>query len=197
VRFGNKENNMSRIGNAPIIIPKEVSATVDASAVVVKGPKGELKEMIPAGIRVSNKDNELVVTRKQNDGRARAIHGFIRAKLASNIMGVTTGWSKTLQLTGVGYRASLTGANVVLTIGFSHPVTIVPPEGITFSVVEGKIVISGIDKHLVGQIAANVRSVREPEPYKGKGISYEGERIRKKAGKAAKAIGGAPGAAGK
>lgn len=188
---------MSRIGNAPIIVPKEVSVIIDASAVMVKGPKGELKEKIPTGVAVSLKDVELNVTRKEHDGPARAIHGFIRAKLANNIVGVTKGWSKTLELTGVGYRASLTGPNLVLTIGFSHPVTIEPPEGITFSVVEGKIVIAGIDKHLVGQIAANIRSVREPEPYKGKGISYAGERIRKKAGKAAKAIGGAPGSAGK
>ena len=183
---------MSRIGNAPIHISHDITVTVDGYGVVVKGPKGELTTQIPAGIIVEKINDDIQVGRKSED--ARAIHGYVRAKLFGDIIGVTKGWSKTLELSGVGYRANLSGASLVLTVGFSHPVTIVPPAGITFSVVEGKVVISGIDKHLVGQVAANIRGVKKPEPYKGKGISYSGEHIRKKAGKAAKAVGGTAGA---
>ncbi len=186
---------MSRIGNAPVSIPKDVNVTIDGATAVVKGPKGELTQIIPVGITVSSKDGVCIVSRNGNDGRIRALHGLVRSKLAGDITGVTMGWSKTLVLSGVGYRASLSGPNLVLTIGFSHPVTVEPAAGITFSVGEGTIIISGIDKHLVGQVAASIRALKKPEPYKGKGISYLGERIRKKAGKAAKAIGGAPGIA--
>ena len=123
------------------------------------------------------------------------MHGFLRAQIANQIKGVSEGWTKALELVGVGYRAAVSGNNLVLTVGFSHPVTIEPSAGISFEVQEGKIVVSGNDKQAVGQVAATVRGVKEPEPYKGKGIKYQGEYIRKKAGKSAKAVGGAPGGA--
>lgn len=165
-----------------------VTVTINGETVVIKGPKGELTYTLPKGIAVAVGDKKLTVK-----GEASAIHGFVRAKLHNDITGVSKGWSKTLELFGVGYRATMNGADLVLTLGFSHPIAVHPPVGITIQVVEGKIIVSGIDKHLVGQVAANIRSIKKPEPYKGKGIRYVGERIRKKAGKAAKAIGGAPG----
>ncbi len=180
---------MSRIGNTPISVPNGVTVTVASNRVVIHGPKGELGVVIPDGIRVASSDGTLVVRTQTSERHTRALHGLVRAQLANAIEGVTQGCSKTLELSGVGFRAHLQGTNVVLTIGFSHPVTFVPPVGITFQVVEGKIVVSGTDKHLVGQAAATIRSVKPPEPYKGKGIKYAGERIRKKAGKSAKAIG--------
>ncbi|OGG11859.1 50S ribosomal protein L6 [Candidatus Gottesmanbacteria bacterium RBG_13_45_10] len=184
---------MSRIGNAPVVVPKEVTISVDDGGVGVKGPKGEQRVMIPSGITVKAEGTNLVISRAHDDKPSRALHGFIRAELANATEGVLKGWTKTLELSGVGYRAAMSGANLVLTIGFSHPVTVVPPEGITFTVNEGKIVISGINKQIVGQSAAKIRSIKKPEPYKGKGIKYEGEYIRKKAGKSAKTVGGAPG----
>jgi large subunit ribosomal protein L6 len=185
---------MSRIGNAQIIIPKNVTVTRDGNAVVVKGIKGELRTIIPSGLSVAIEGDKIDITRKNNDKPKRALHGYLRAVLANSVKGVSEGWTKTLELSGVGYRASLSGANLVLSIGFSHPVTVEPPLGITFTVNETKIVISGFDKQAVGQTAASVREIKKPEPYKGKGIKYENERIRKKAGKA-KAVGSAPGAA--
>lgn len=184
---------MSRIGNAPIEVPKEASAIVEADTLVVNGPKGELRMMIPKIIAFTVEGNTIAVSRKHNDKPSRAAHGALRAIASNMITGVTTGWTKTLELTGVGYRAALSGANLVLSVGFSHQVTIVPPKGITFATTESKITVSGIDKQQVGQIAADIRAVKKPEPYKGKGIKYQGEHIRKKAGKA-KAAGGAPGA---
>lgn len=184
---------MSRIGNAPIIIPKDVTVMVAAHEVNVSGAKGQLKVGIPDGITVSQEGDVLTVSRKNNDKPKRALHGYVRANLSNAVDGVSKGWTKTLELSGVGYRANLSGANLVLSVGFSHQVTIIPPKGIAFAVNEGKIVISGVDKQEVGQTAAKIRAVKEPEPYKGKGIKYEGEHIRKKAGKA-KAVGGAPGA---
>ncbi|MBI3576626.1 50S ribosomal protein L6 [Candidatus Gottesmanbacteria bacterium] len=186
---------MSRIGNQPIEVPAGVTVSIAGATVVVKGPKGEQAVMMPSQITVSEDGNVLTVKRKR-DGDVSALHGLARAILANAIVGVTAGWSKTLELVGVGYRATLTGVDLQLTVGYSHPVTITPPAGIVFTVAEGKVVVSGVDRHLVGQIAANIRAVKPPEPYKGKGIKYNGEYIRKKAGKAAKAIGGAPGAAG-
>lgn len=194
VKFG---KHMSRIGKTPITVPKDVTIMVTGKSVVVKGPKGELSEYIPDKITVTQREGILEVTRKGEDKKVKSIHGFVRAKIASDITGVTTGWTKTLELSGVGYRANIAGANLVLTIGFSHPVTVTPPNGIAFAVNEGKITVSGIDKHLVGQVAASIRAIKKPEPYKGKGIKYAGEHIRKKAGKAAKAIGGAVGGAAK
>lgn len=185
---------MSRIGNAIISVPKEATVVVDGPLLVVKGPKGELRMTIPARIRVNVTEGKVEVKRIGNDKPTRALHGYVRANLDNLVTGVTKGWTKTLELSGVGYRAAVTGANLTLNLGFSHPVTVAPPAGISFAAAEGKIVVSGSDKQLVGEVAAKIRELKKPEPYKGKGIKYEGEHIRKKAGKAAKAIGGAPGA---
>ena len=184
---------MSRIGNAPITINKDISASLDGSTFVVKGPKGELRLAVPEGITVAVTADTVTVARKHNDKPSRAVHGALRAIISNMVAGVTKGWSRVLELSGVGYRASMSGANLVLSVGFSHSVTITPTSGITFTVSENKITITGIDKQQVGQMAANIRRLKKPEPYKGKGIKYEGEHIRKKAGKA-KAVGGAPGA---
>jgi len=181
---------MSRIGTAPIEY-KDATITIDGNNIVVKGAKGQLTFVIPDDIKVEDKDHVLTVTCEKQDSNHNALHGFVRAEIANMVTGVTTGWTKSLELAGVGYRAAMAGNSLVLNVGFSHQVTIVPPEGITIAVVEGKIVVSGINKQIVGQIAANIREVRKPEPYKGKGIKYVGEHIRKKAGKSAKAIGGA------
>lgn len=185
---------MSRIGNIPVSVPKDVAITIAGSHVAFKGSKGELTVAIPAGVHVKHEGETLVATRIRNDQGAKASHGTIVALMKNAIVGVTKGWTKQLELSGVGYRAAVTGVNLTLTVGFSHPVVIAPPAGITFAVTEGKILVSGIDKYLVGQVAAKVRGVKPPEPYKGKGIKYTGEHIRKKAGKSAKAVGGAPGA---
>ena len=186
---------MSRIGNAIIIVPKEATVTITGSSVVVKGPKGELRYAVPNGLSVHNEGAVVEVKIAGGGDKARqALHGYLRAVLANGVVGVTKGWTKTLELSGVGYRAALSGTSVVLTVGFSHPVTVAPPAGISFSVTEGKIIVAGIDKQAVGQTAASIREIKKPEPYKGKGIKYEGEYIRKKAGKA-KAVGGAPGGA--
>ena len=187
---------MSRIGNQPIEIPAGITVKNTGDELVVSGSKGEINIKLPAEIKVSGDAGKIIFARTGEAKYIRALHGLTRAELANAITGVTRGWSKTLELVGVGFRATMSGANLVLAIGFSHPVTVVPPKGITFAVTEGKIVISGINRQLVGQTAAGIRSAKEPEPYKGKGIRYQGEYIRKKAGKAAKAIGGAAGAAG-
>ncbi len=185
---------MSRIGNTIIIVPKEASVTAEGGSVVVKGPKGELRMIVPDRIRVVLTDGKVEVKRTGEDKPTRALHGYVRANIDNLITGVTKGWTRVLELSGVGYRANVTGTDLTLNLGFSHPITVTPPEGISFSAAEGKIVVSGRDKQLVGQVAAGIRSIKKPEPYKGKGIKYQGEHIRKKAGKAAKAIGGAPGA---
>lgn len=185
---------MSRIGNQLISIPPDVTVGVEKHNISVKGPKGELVVAVPERITVELGGEGLVVGRAGNSKSIQALHGFMRATLANAVAGVSKGWTKTLELSGVGYRATLSGANLVLTVGFSHPVTITPPPGVTFAVSDGKVIVSGFSKQLVGQIAADVRAVKPPEPYKGKGIKYAGEVIRKKAGKSAKAIGGAPGA---
>lgn len=185
---------MSRIGNAIIVVPKEVTVSQTGAGVAVKGPKGELTLQVPAGITVSSKEGTISVTRKGDEKAMRAIHGYVRAQLANFVEGVTRGWTKTLELAGVGYRAALTGTDLTLNLGFSHPVVVKPPEGIQFAASEGKITVTGADKQLVGEVAAKIRELKKPEPYKGKGIKYQGEHIRKKAGKAAKAVGGAPGA---
>lgn len=186
---------MSRIGNTPVLVPKGVTVEVTDSLVLVKGTKGELEVSIPTGIAVVLKDEVITASRKRNDLGARANHGTVVALIKNAVIGVTSGWTKQLEMSGVGYRAELAGANLNLTVGFSHPVIVTPPRGITFTILEGKITVSGIDKYLVGQVAANIRAVKPPEPYKGKGIKYVGEHIRKKAGKSAKAVGGAPGGA--
>lgn len=150
--------------------------------------------MVPQGIVVAREGEMLVTTRTRNDRNTKALHGTVSALMKNSMIGVTTGWTKQLELSGVGYRVAMAGTDMTLTVGFSHPVTMTPPKGITFAVTDGKIVVSGIDKHMVGQVAASVRGIKPPEPYKGKGIKYTGEHIRKKAGKSAKAVGGAPGA---
>lgn len=185
---------MSRIGNSPVLVPKDVTLTIQTDRVIIKGTKGELVVMIPSGIGIKQEGDVVTAERLRNDRTARAAHGTVVALLKNAITGVTKGWTKQLELSGVGYRAALAGANVTLSVGFSHPVVISPPAGITFAVTDAKIMVSGIDKYLVGQTAATIRGVRPPEPYKGKGIKYTGEHIRRKAGKSAKAVGGAPGA---
>lgn len=183
---------MSRIGLQPIQIPKDVTVIVDKD-VVVRGPKGENSVPVPRNMVVTQEGDLLMVTNKGNANDS-AVHGLTRAILANAVTGVTTGWTKKLELAGVGYRAVMAGNVLELSIGFSHTVKVTPPPGITLSVVEGKIVVTGVSRQLVGQIAADIRRKKPPEPYKGKGIKYEGEIIRRKAGKAAKAVGGAPGA---
>lgn len=181
---------MSRIGKMPIPVPKEVTANVTMPTVHLKGPKGEITYTVPYGIEVTLEDGIIHVSNKRSDKASKSLFGFVRAHLANQITGITTGFKKILEMSGVGYRATLSGANLVLSVGFSHPVTVTPPKGITFAIQDGKIVVSGTDKQVVGQIAADIRAVKPPEPYKGKGIRYEGEHIRKKAGKSAKAVGG-------
>lgn len=185
---------MSRIGKQPILITNDASVTVGDGVVTVKGPKGERSIPVPEELAVTVKGNLVTIARQSEDRATRALHGYYRSELNNAIVGVIKFWTRELELAGVGYRAAMSGPNVVLTVGFSHPVTIAPPMGIALSVLEGKVVVSGIDKRLVGEVAASIRAVKKPEPYKGKGIKYAGEHIRRKAGKSAKAVGGAPGA---
>lgn len=182
---------MSRVGKAPIQIPSGVEVSISAGRVRVKGPKGDLERSIPEGIAVSSTDGEIRVSRADDSGETRALHGLVRTLIANMVVGVTQGYEKNLEIQGVGYRAAKKGNDLEVTVGFSHPVTKAAPAGIEFDVPQPtKIVVRGIDKELVGQTAAEIRAIRKPEPYKGKGIRYEGERIRRKAGKAAKAAGG-------
>ena len=185
---------MSRIGNIPVTVPKDVTVTITNHTMVVKGPKGELTVPVLSGIRMKQEGEIVTAERIRNDKKAKAAHGTVVALLNNAILGITKGWTKQLELSGVGYRAALTGTDLTLSVGFSHPVVVRPPAGITFTATEGKITVSGIDKYLVGQVAASIRAIKPPEPYKGKGIRYSGEHVRKKAGKSAKAVGGAPGA---
>ncbi|NLB87773.1 MAG: 50S ribosomal protein L6 [Syntrophomonadaceae bacterium] len=176
---------MSRIGKKPISLPKGVEVTRDGSTITVKGPKGALTQVFPEEITIVQEDNQVLVQRPSDDKRHRALHGLSRALLANMVEGVTNGFEKKLELVGVGYRAQLQGKKLVINIGFSHPVEIDPPEGIEFEVPAAtKITVKGIDKQLVGNTAAHIRAIRKPEPYKGKGIKYENEVIRRKAGKA-------------
>lgn len=186
---------MSRIGNAPIILPAGVEVSVNGRIVSVNGPKGELTVNIDPAITVSITDGQVSLKRKNEQKKIKALHGLNRSLIANMILGVTDQWSKDLELVGVGFRAQVEGGNkLILNVGYSHPVEIIAPENIVFEVTENtKIKVSGIDKQLVGQVAANIKKVRRPDVYKGKGIRYAGEYIRKKAGKSAKAI-GAPGA---
>lgn len=177
---------MSRIGNKEIIIPQNVQVDL-GSKVVVKGPKGELSLMIPSKIVVEKKEAVLRVSRKDEDKESKSLHGLIRSLIANMVVGVTDGYKKTLELSGIGFRANLTGNKLVLNVGFSHLVEIEPSEGVTFAVSGNKIAVSGIDKEVVGRVAAQIRKVRPPDAYKGKGIKYEGEVLRLKPGKAAKA----------
>ena len=176
---------MSRVGNAPIEIPGGVSVEVEGSRVTVKGPKGDLQHTLPDRIALSVEDGVLTVTRSGEDRDAKALHGLTRALLANMVTGVSAGFQKELQTVGVGYRAALNGAVLELQVGYSHPVHLEAPEGVEFEVPEPtRIVVRGIDKAKVGQAAADIRAVRPPEPYKGKGIRYSNETIRRKTGKA-------------
>lgn len=176
---------MSRIGKAPIELPSGVEVTTKGNVVVVKGPKGSLRQEIDPRVSLSTDDGVVSVVRDNDDREVRALHGLYRALIANMVIGVSTGYSKELQAVGVGYRGALKGNTLELQVGYSHPVAIEAPEGITFEVPEPtKFIISGIDKQLVGQVAANIRAVRPPEPYKGKGIRYADEYVRRKAGKA-------------
>ncbi|NLJ60799.1 MAG: 50S ribosomal protein L6 [Firmicutes bacterium] len=181
---------MSRVGKAPIPIPKGVEATIEGATIKIKGPKGALTRRINPKISVSIEDGNITVGRSNEGKEARSLHGLTRTLIANMVQGVTEGYQKTLLISGTGYRATQQGNKLVLGMGLSHPVEMVPPEGIEIEVPSPtRIVVKGIDKELVGQISANIRAVRPPEPYKGKGIRYEGERIRMKAGKAGKAAG--------
>jgi large subunit ribosomal protein L6 len=177
---------MSRIGKRPIAIPAGVTVTVDPGRVTVHGPKGELRQAVPQRMQIEQADGAVTVTRPTERGEDRALHGLTRTLIANMVEGVTQGFEKRLEIQGVGYRATLAGSNLELQVGFSHTVRIVPREGISFEVpVPTQIVVRGIDKQVVGQTAAEIRKVRPPEPYKGKGIRYEGEFVRRKVGKRA------------
>ncbi len=176
---------MSRIGKKPISLPVGVKVTVDGNTVTVQGPKGTLEQILPEGITISQEDNQVLVERANDNKQQRAFHGLTRALIANMVEGVTNGFEKKLELVGVGYRAQMQGKKLVISIGFSHPVEIDASEGIEFEVpAPTRITIKGIDKQLVGNTAAHIRAIRKPEPYKGKGIKYENEYIRRKAGKA-------------
>ena len=179
---------MSRVGKAPIQLPKGVSIDIDGSTVGVKGPKGELTRTLHPEMNISLEDGVLSVTRPSDDRQHRSLHGLTRALLNNMVTGVSNGFTKVLLIEGVGYRAEMNGQRLVLYVGYSHPVYFEPDNGISFAVEERgrKVTISGIDKEYVGEIAARVRKQRPPEPYKGKGIRYEGEIVRRKAGKTGK-----------
>ncbi|XEC94606.1 50S ribosomal protein L6 [Paenibacillus tarimensis] len=178
---------MSRIGRKPIQVPAGVNISLDNTVITVKGPKGSLSRELHKDMKVVVAENEITIERPSDHKTHRSLHGTTRSVVANMVSGVTEGFQKTLELVGVGYRANKTGDKVVLNVGYSHPVEIVPDKGIEFDVPSNtKIIVKGIDKELVGATAAKIRSVREPEPYKGKGIKYEGERILRKEGKAGK-----------
>jgi large subunit ribosomal protein L6 len=178
---------MSRIGRLPIDIPSGVDVTVDDRAVTVKGPKGQLSLTVAQPITVAVEDGRVLVSRPDDERESRSLHGLTRTLIANNILGVTQGYSKGLEVVGTGYRVQARGANIEFALGFSHPVVVEPPAGISFTV-EGnnRLTVSGIDKQAVGEVAANIRKIRKPEPYKGKGVRYAGENVRRKAGKAGK-----------
>lgn len=178
---------MSRIGRMPITLPSGVEVTIAPDVVHVKGPKGELSQQVPSRMTVAMQDGQVVVTRPDEEKESKAFHGLTRTLIANMVEGVTNGYRKTLEISGVGYRAGRVGNRLTLQVGFSHPVEIVPPAGVSFEVESPtRFHVVGIDKALVGEIAARVRRVRPPEPYLGKGIRYADERVRRKAGKAGK-----------
>jgi len=181
---------MSRIGRLPITVPATVDVTIDGRQLTVKGPKGTLSRQLHPDMTVSKEEGTLVVTRPTEQKTHKQLHGLTRTLVNNMVVGVTDGYRKGLEITGVGYRAALNGQKLTLNLGYSHPIEIDPPAGISFEVENPtRLAVVGIDKELVGQIAAKVRSTRKPEPYKGKGVRYSGEVIRRKAGKAGK-IGG-------
>ncbi len=175
---------MSKIGKQPIVIPSGVEVSITGNVVTVKGSKGNLSRTLPEQIEITKKENEVIVARKGDDNHSRSLHGLCRTLVNNMIIGVSVGYSKVLKIVGVGYRAALKGTGLNLQLGFSHPVEVSAPEGISFEVgKDNSITIKGIDKELVGQVAANIRKLRKPEPYKGKGIMYADEHIVRKAGK--------------
>jgi large subunit ribosomal protein L6 len=185
---------MSRIGKKPITVPKgvEIKVTED-NYVTVKGPKGTLEQQLPREIAINQEDGVVTVTRPSDGRQHRALHGLTRSLLANMVTGVTDGYQRVLEISGVGYRASREGKNVVLQVGFSHPIRVIPPEGVTFELIERRsanepqqVIIRGINKQMVGEEAAKLRGLRPPEPYKGYGIRYQGEQVRRKAGKTGK-----------
>ncbi len=178
---------MSRIGKQPVEIPAKVTVTLDGQSVAVKGPKGELSRVLPPEVVLEQQENNIVVSRRDESRNARQRHGLCRTLVANMVEGVSKGFEKKLQIIGVGYRAQVQGKNLVLNVGYSNPVTIEPPEGIQVAV-DGNtnVTVTGINKEIVGNTAARIRAVRPPEPYKGKGIRYEGEYVRRKVGKAGK-----------
>ena len=175
---------MSRIGRMPITVPKGVTVDLSEDAVVVKGPKGELSRSVPRQISVITEDGSLRVERSSDEPQQRSLHGLTRSLIANMVTGVTDGFTRRLEVNGVGYRAAVSAGNLVLQVGYSHPVLVPAQAGISFAVQGNAIIVSGADKELVGEVAAQVRRVRPPEPYKGKGIKYAEEVIRRKAGKA-------------
>jgi large subunit ribosomal protein L6 len=185
---------MSRIGKKPISVPKGVDIRIDGNNyAVVKGPKGTLEQQLPASMVIRQEEGMLTVERPSDNREHRSLHGLTRTLLANMITGVTDGYARTLEILGIGYRASREGKNIVLQVGFSHPIRVAPPEGIAFEVLDRKsanepqqVIVRGIDKQMVGEEASKLRNIRPPEPYKGYGIKYQGERVRRKAGKTGK-----------
>ena len=178
---------MSRIGKIPVPVPAGVDVTISGALVTVKGPKGTLEHAVPAPITVAQEDGTLVVSRPDDERASRALHGLTRTLLANLVTGVTQGYEKKLEIVGTGYRVAAKGTDLEFALGFSHPVLVKAPEGISFAVESPtKFVVKGIDKQKVGEVAANIRKLRKPDPYKGKGVRYAGEQVRRKAGKTAK-----------
>ena len=178
---------MSRIGRMPVPVPSGVDVTINGREVTVTGPKGKLSLEVAEPIEVSQNDGVISVTRPSDEGNVRALHGLSRSLVANMVTGVTEGYRKTLEIVGVGYRVQARGSNLEFSLGFSHPVTVSPPDGITLRVeTPTRLVVEGIDKQQVGEVAANIRKLRKPDPYKGKGLRYSGEHIRRKVGKAGK-----------
>jgi large subunit ribosomal protein L6 len=178
---------MSRIGRTPVAIPAGVDVSIKGREVTVKGPRGSLSVEVAAPIEVSQADGTIKVTRPNDEGEIRALHGLSRSLIANMVTGVTAGFSKTLEIVGVGYRVQAKGKDLEFSLGFSHPVPVAAPEGITLRVeTPTRFVVEGIDKQQVGEVAANIRKLRKPDPYKGKGVRYQGEQIRRKVGKAGK-----------
>jgi len=178
---------MSRIGKSPITIPGKVTIAINGSHVAVKGPKGELSRVLPTAVTVEQEGETVLVKRRDESRSSRQLHGLSRTLVANMVEGVSQGFQKRLEIQGVGYRAQVQGRNLVLTVGYSHPVQIEPPAGVQLAVeTNTNVIVSGFDKELVGNTAAKIRAVRPPEPYKGKGIRYAGEVVRRKAGKAGK-----------
>lgn len=181
---------MSRIGRKPIPVPKGVKVTIDGNTVAVLGPKGNLKTEIDSTLSISVENNDLVLKRSSEEKKVRALHGLWRALVANMVNGVSEGYQKKLEIVGVGYKAEVKGKGIQLALGYSHPIVFIPPTGIKLEVpIPTNIIIAGFDKQLVGQVAAKLRAFRPPEPYKGKGVKYAGEYIRRKAGKTAASAG--------